>query len=276
MQGNKRVYPRERAEGKWVSYLLLFFSAVLLLSGLVWREDNSGVSIQVSPTLTPVPMDAAFDETMTSREITLPSSTWYALQLGAFENEAAAQELAEQFTRRGAAGYVWHDGRYRTLAAVYTNRDDAQNVRRQLSELHTVDSYLFQIDLPALHVRLSGMAGQLDILEAAFAHAQDLVSNLQAISMMMDRQELNTEETLERLQALSSQVSLVSLRLEQRFLTPRHAAVEGLIDCFGNYAAFANGLTGRDNAVTLGMQVKRQTFSSLDILKSVYDALSNT
>lgn len=275
MQSDKRVYPRQREPGKWLSYLLLFLSAVVVLSGLAWRGGD-GVVIQTAPTATPIPTDVAFDETLEEREITLPGATWYALQLGAFENENAAQELADQFIRRGAAGYVWHDGRYRTLAAVYPSREDAQNVRRQLSELHTVDSYLYQIDLPALHVLMRGMKGQMDILEAAFAHAHDLTLNLNALSMALDRQEVAGDEAREQLAALGGQVETVALRLKQRFSAPRHGTVEGMISCFEDYAAFLTTLSPQDSDVTLAMRVKRQNLSTLKHLKGVYDALSNT
>ena len=48
--------------------------------GLVWRGEE--VTIETAPTATPIPTDAYFDETVEEREITLPSATWYALQLG--------------------------------------------------------------------------------------------------------------------------------------------------------------------------------------------------
>ena len=35
MQTGKRVYPRQREPGKWLSYLLLFLSAVVVISGVV-------------------------------------------------------------------------------------------------------------------------------------------------------------------------------------------------------------------------------------------------
>ena len=274
MQAGKRVYPRQREPGKWFSYLLLFLSAVVVLSGLVWRGEE--VTIETAPTATPIPTDAYFDETVEEREVTLPSATWYALQLGAFESETAAEELANQFVKRGAAGYVWHDGRYRTLAAVYPTREDAQGVREQLSEAHSVDSYLYQIDLPSLHVLMKGMKGQLDILEAAFEHAHDLVANLQTLSVSLDRQETSGQEAIELLAGLGGQAETVALRLEQRFSLPQHQTVEGLLACFEDYASFLETLAETDSEATLGMKVKRQTLSTLNHLKSVYDALSNT
>lgn len=274
MQTGKRVYPRQREPGKWLSYLLLFLSAVVVISGVVSRGGD--LTIEPAATATPIPTDAYFDETVEEREITLPSATWYALQLGAFESETAAQELGQQFVKRGAAGYVWHDGRYRTLAAVYPSREDAQAVREQLSEAHSVDSYLYQIDLPALHLLMKGMKGQLDILEAAFAHANDLVTNLQESSVAMDRQEMSGEEAAQLLNGLGEQVSTVSLRLQQRFSAPRHQTVEGLIACFEDYASFLETLDAADSDATFSMKLKRQTLSTLNHLKGVYDALGNT
>ncbi|MEG1889954.1 MAG: SPOR domain-containing protein [Clostridia bacterium] len=276
MDKNTRIYPKERAWGKLVSYLLLFLSAVVILSGLLWQGGGEVLEIQVTPTQTPIPTDAAFDETPDSREIALPSSTWYALQLGAFETERAAKELADQFISRGAAGYVWHDGRYRTLAAVYPTREDAQAVRRQLSEQHTVETYLYQIDLSALRVRMSGAKGQLDILQAAFLHANDLVTRLQTLGVSLDRREMSNAEAVEVLQSLRAQTETVTLRLMQRFPTPRHQTVQGLTDCFEAYAAFCNGLSAEESAVALAMLVKQQTLNALNLLKTVYDGIGNT
>lgn len=276
MDGSKRVYPREKQPGKWFSYLLLFLSAVVVMSGLVWRGGGEELSIEPVVTPSPIPTDAYFDETPEQRELTLPASCWYALQLGAFESETAAGELARQFTQRGAAGYVWQDGRYRTLAALYPTQDEAQNVRRRLSEQHTVDSYLYRIALPALHVRMSGMKGQLDILEAAFTHGNDLVSRLQAISVMMDRGEKNAQEAVECLTALEGQMQTVNLRLQQRFIRPRHQTVEGMIACFEDYLAFCQKLDPNESAAALSVKLKWQTFASLEKLKHVYDALGNT
>lgn len=96
------------------------------------------------------------------------------------------------------------NGRYRTLLPSIPRGEDAEAVREQLSEAHSVDSYLYQIDLPALHLLMKGMKGQLDILEAAFAHANDLVANLQKASVTMDRQEMSGEEAAQLLNGLGS------------------------------------------------------------------------
>ena len=275
MQTRKRVYPSERKPAKWVSYSLLFLSAVILFSGVAARSGGDAVFETVA-TPSPIPLDAAFDETRETREITLNGSVWYALQLGAFETEEAAGQLAEQFQRRGAAGYLWPEDRFRVLAAVYPEKEDAQAVRQQLRDQHDVDSYLFEISIPSVSLRMTGMRGQIDILEAAFLHAEELIRQMERISETLDRQEITPAEAAEELNTLREQVELVALRMEQRFLSPRNAAVTGLIGLMRDYAAFAREKTGQESNALLSRQLKYQTIQTIRLLLELTDELRNT
>ncbi len=275
MEENKRVYPSGSAPGKWLNYVLLFFSAVLLLSGLLWRNGGDGLELAVKDTPTPIPTDFVFDETMESREITLPSRTWYALQLGAFEKEEAAADLAKAFQNRGAAGYVWQDNRFRVLGALYATAQELQTVREQLSEKRSVDSYPYEIALPPLTLRMKGMKGQLDILEAGFIHGDDLVKQLQELSVLMDRQERTVPEAVERLNTLREEMQTVALRVSQRFTPPRHQAVQGLIDNFDQFGAFTKEVKDTGSAVQLATDIKYQAIAALNRLKTIYDGLQS-
>ncbi|NLV59557.1 MAG: SPOR domain-containing protein [Clostridiales bacterium] len=276
MEENKRVYPRGQLSGKWLNYLLLFLSAVLLLSGFFWRGTGEDVQLSLVDTPTPIPLDAAFDETIESREITLPGEIWYALQLGAFDKEELAVKLAQSYQTRGAAGYVWQDTRFRALAALYPSKDEVQSVRTQLSTKHYIETYAYEIRLPPLKLRIRGMRGQLDIMEAGFLHGGDLVDQLQEVSVLMDRQELGVAEAMEKLKNIRSQMDIVSQRLSERFSPPRHQAVQGLLDCFAGYRAFCEELGEEINSVLLATQVKFQAIAALDALRKIYDGLASS
>ena len=276
MERRTRVYPARKPFSRWISLFLLLLSAVLMVSGVVLPHSQDGLSILRIPQATTPPVDTPFDDAPASREITLPSSQWYALQLGAFEDAEAARKCADQFTARGAGGYIWQDARYRVLAAVYPLKEDAQQVRQQLDSQHGVDSYLYSVDLPALKLRLNGMQGQLDILEAAFVHASDLVVQLQRLSVLMDRQERSIDEILTETTQIGQLLQAVSQRLKQRFAVPRPACVEGLIASFDSFLSFALDMDSSTSSVRLGSALKRQTLSSLHALKQIYDTLGNT
>ena len=272
MQTNKRIYPSERKPSKWLSYLLLFLSAVVIFSGIVNRRADQP-TIEPLVTATPVPLEDGFDETRETRDITLKEYRWHALQLGAFEKESSADELAKEYQKRGAAGFVWPDSRFRVLAAVYPLREDAQRVREQLSQRHSIDSYLFEITLPEITLRLTGMKGRLDILEAAFLHGEDAVQNLQQLSVILDRQEISNQEAIAQLVSQKQQLDLVAIRLEQRFAQPRNAAVQQLIDFFRDYSAFVESLNASDSSATFGQRVKYQTLRSIRLLWQLRDSL---
>lgn len=276
MERRRRVYQTPHSREGWLSGLLLFLSAIVVLSGLVWRGEKGDISIRLAPSPTPIPLNEAFDETQVETDISLKGSEWYALQLGVFENPESAARLAEEYSRRGAAGYVWHDGRYRTLAAVYASKEDAQNVRQQLSKQHDVETYLYTISYPAIEIRLSGMQGQVEILQAAFLHGEEMIVLLQEMSMALDRQEKNAAEVKASLNGMNDQLTAVALRMRQRFAAPRHETVSALLKCFENYSGFVSSIDSIESEVALGTKLKYQTFSSLDSFKQVYDSLNNT
>ena len=276
MERSRRVYPAQRSLNGWLSGLLLFLSAVVILSGLVWRGEDKGISIQLASSPTPSPLNETFDETPAQREVTLPGGEWYALQLGAFEQEEAAGKLGEQYALRGAAGYVWHDGRYRTLAAVYPLKEDAQQVRRQLSEKHDVECYLYTISMSALQIRIKGMQGQIEILEASFLHAEEIIRCLYRLSSELDRQEKTASEVVEELKGIGDQASAVLLRLRQRFDPGRNEAVSGMVCFFETYLSFVSSLSEEMSAVGTGAKLKYQTLEALHCLWQVYDSISNT
>ncbi|MBE5801213.1 MAG: SPOR domain-containing protein [Clostridiales bacterium] len=275
MQEQKKVYPSGHAPGKWMSYLLLLIAGIVFLSGLLASRSPAG-NVSPLPTATPFPLDESFDETITAVEWTLPEVQWYALQLGAFEDEASAKDFAYQFQNRGAAGYLWQDQRYRVLAAVYPTEEDARSVREQISQRHEVDSYLFHIKLPPIAVSIQGMRGQIEILQAAFLHADDLILSLQQLGIASDRSELSAEEMRLKLLTLRDQTSLVSLRMQQRFPLPRDPSVECLLTLLDDYAGFCDSIEDDLSSVSFGAQLKYQTIRSLNLLKQVYDILGNT
>lgn len=273
MEGNRRVYPCWQGN-RWISVLLLCAAALLLVGGLAERQDR--LSIVPFTTQTPVPLNEPFDETMVTEELALPMQEWHALQLGVFEEENGAREMADLFVKRGAAGYVWYDGRYRALAAVYPSKEDAQRVRGRLADNASLETYLYSIQLPPLRLRISGMKGQLDILQAAFLHAGDLIDSLYQISTELDQHTLNGAKAVTDLKALAEQMGLVILRLEQRFVPPRPAAVDALLECFGNFTLFSADIDENIGLVELGMRVKYQNLHSLFLLQTVYDTLNHT
>lgn len=276
MENRKRVYPDKKTKQQVACILLLLLSAVVFLDGAFRRRTGNGFQLEAMPAETAIPMEERFDETLTEIVIELPETSWYALQVGVFESVDLAEVCAETFQRRGAAGYLWRDGRIRVLASVYPEQDEAQSVRDQLREQHGIDSYLYPLRMPAYKLRIKGMQGQLEILQAAFGHFDEMVRALQHASVMLDRQEISVIELMEKLSALKTQLDVVSLRLRQRFPKPFNPTVKALVDGMENYAVFAASVSSEESMFAAGMKLKHQVLSSLWDMKTIYESLGNT
>ena len=164
MQRRRRTErKRTRTGGGFATRVMLFFSAVIILAGIVSRfTGGDELTATVLATPSPTPLTAAFDETVETREISLPSEVWYCLQSGIFSSEAAAQEKSLAYSDRGAPGFVSPEGgKFRVLLSAYASREDAQSVKEKLAGQQAVETYIYEMVRPALHLQLTGMRGQL-------------------------------------------------------------------------------------------------------------------
>lgn len=276
MEKRKRIYPAGTNANRVFNGILLGLALMIFLTGILSKKKVPNFQLEQLPGQTQIPLSEQFDETISETVIDLEEQNWFALQTGVFENEASAKQSALSFQKRGAAGYLWQDGRFRVMAAVYSTQEDARYVRQQLQEQHQIESYIYRISFPAMSLQLKGMRGQMEILQAAFAHVHDLVSQLQQISYEMDRQECSVEECVTKIQALQTQLDIVSLRLQQRFVSPVPETVKALLNCLNDFADFGAKLTEEESAASLGMKLKYQTFVTLWNIQEIYHTLDHT
>lgn len=265
----KRTYRAPGGGKRILTGVLLFVSCVLILMGLL-RDGNGGLSFELKVTPTPTVIGKVFDETFVEREISLPARSWYAIQLGAFDNEESARSQADSFVARGAAGYVRKDARFRVLAALYPTREEAQTVRQQLQSQHEIDSYVYEIALPEILLNVKGMAGQLDVLEAGMQYLNTTLEKFCEISTSMDKQDLPTEQELSRLAEIASQADTIKSVLAQRFSAANNAVVSNLISLMEEIgkASSAVAETSSKGNVVMGAQMKNQTLKLMTLVES--------
>lgn len=213
-------YKARRGKGLWI-LLAVIASAAAALFFLKGRHMLS------LPAFT-APALSAEEMQQQIRVITLPAGQWFALQLGAFEEEKSAQAQADSFRSRGAAGYVYPGDTYRVLAAAYENRESARAVQAQLAQKHGVDAYLYPLARSEVTLRLSGQKAQLDALEDAFSLCDQLTYTLSGLSEALDRNEITATEAVQALSSQLETVQAIRSRLLARFAKDEHNAVLSL------------------------------------------------
>ena len=265
----KRTYRAPGGGKRILTGVLLFASCLLIVAGLL-RGNGGGLLVETKPTATPTVFGTAFDETPASREITLEARSWYAIQLGAFDNEQSAKAQAQSYATRGAAGYVRSDGRFRVLAALYPMKEDAQSVRTQLQTQHEIDSYVYEIALPKITFSVNGMAGQLDALDAAMQYLNTALEKFCSISVSLDKRDLNMEQQLAALNEVSSQADTLRAVLSQRLNAPGYKVVGDLTGLLAQISQACKTVAdaSAQGSVAMATLMKYQTLSFLSAVET--------
>ena len=213
-----RTYPRSG----FGTRALLALSALVLLTGLISRfTGTDGLTATVLTTASPTPLTVAFDETVESRTLSLDAETWYCLQSGIFSTEAAAREKSAVYQDRGAPGYVVPDGeKFRVLLCAYATREEAQAVRERLASQQNVDTYVYEMTCPDLRLQLTGMRGQLDVLDAAEALLPALARQWRDAALAVDQGQMTLSEVTALAAEQAEQCQVMRSTFVERFTAP--------------------------------------------------------
>ncbi|MBQ8200372.1 MAG: SPOR domain-containing protein [Clostridia bacterium] len=214
----RRMYKRRQKQARirrWMLLLALVGIGVVLLVRL---KSPAVLIAERLGTPSPTPFAAVYDQTVQTREVTLAAETWYAIQTGVFSTEEAALQKAAAYADRGAPGTVVQDGaKWRVFIACYGSEGDAAAVRTRLGENQRVETYLYRWECPELRLRLTGMAGQLDVVEAGLSLMMHSAVQLRDTATLLDASQLTAADAANTVSAIDGQMSLWAATARERF-----------------------------------------------------------
>lgn len=253
-----RMYKQKRKRVKTLraAVLLLLLGAAALIA---WGRTSGAFVAEHIGTPSPTPVTSSFDQTVESREVTLAAETWYAIQTGVFSTEEAAIQKADAYTDRGAPGLViTQGGKWRVFIACYAGEEEASSVRSRLENNQSVETYLYAWECPELRLRLTGMAGQLDVVEAGFTLMTSSAAALRDAAINLDAGQLTTAEAMDVVRAQEEQFALWKETARSRFGKTTPAMVEDMTDLLESWSDSFDSLLSADSATDLSAALKLQ------------------
>ena len=259
----RRMY-RKKRKGKRLRVILLL-GVALLAAAALWHGKSGRLIAEYLALPTATPLTSAFDRTVESREITLVEETWYAIQTGVFSTSEAAAQKADAYADRGAPGTVVEDGeKWRVFIACYGTEADASAVRTRLEQNQRVDTYLYAWKCPELRLRLTGMAGQLDAVEAGFTLMISTAAALRDTAIQLDAAQLTTQEAKAAVEALSAQISLWEETIRSRFGKSLPPLVEGMQTVMQGWTVGFGEINAARDATALSAAIKAEAMGAYD------------
>lgn len=117
--------------------------------------------------------------------------TYYAVEVGSYQDIQSAREASDLFRSRGAGGYVVNDGTYRVIAAIYNNKEDAKAIVEKLIA-DGLSGTIYEIKGAKVNFEQYGIIGN-DIREAV-EYSATLYDKLYDIGNSLDRQEITENQ----------------------------------------------------------------------------------
>ena len=251
-----RRYKVRRSGRGWT--VLVALGLIILAGSYFFHPGEHRLSMSPAPTLTPE------DSISDRRTLTLPGQQWYALQLGVFDQEEAAQALAQSFRSRGAGGYVTQNPPYRVLAAAYETRADAQAVQNQLRALHGVDAYVHEMISGEIVVNVSGQKAQLAALSDAYDALSQTTEKLSNLSQGLDRHTLDGESIAAALKSEKETLSSLAGRIQALFGEKPHEAVREIDALLQALSDQLGSVLGARSELQLGAGIKHCQLLCID------------
>ena len=192
-----------------------------------------------------------------TRQLALSAHTVYALQLGAFTQEDAARQLAQQYATRGAAGYVHFDGKaYRVLAAAYPTRAEAQAIQTRLNG-QNISTYIHPCTQDALTLRAGGEERQVTAAAEALSYLDGLGGKLHTLSAALDSRERTAEECRSALLSEGTTCAGFGQNLLQAFDGELPLSLQPLADVLSQISDIAEAVRNENSAARVGAALKK-------------------
>lgn len=241
--------------GLRAAIFLLLGAAIISLS---WHLRAGGaLPFNISSSTATPAVRVSASPQRTQSDISLSARTWYALQLGAFTQEASARQLAQEFVSRGAAGFVHQDAQaFRVLAAAYPTRAEAQIVQTRLAS-QNVAVYIHAFSQPALSLRAQGEDAQVQAVQDALVYLDALPDKLCTLFCALDSHD--TDEASARCALQSEGVTCAQLRkkLSSAFHGKLPDTLVPLDALLCDLAAAGEAIQNETGAARIGAALKR-------------------
>lgn len=261
----KKMYKRARGQAALRRGLLFGTVAMITLGLMVRLKGSVGVTAQHMPAPTPTPVTAAYDETVETREVALPQESWYAIQTGIYSTAQGAEEKRDSYAHRGAPGYVNQDGeKWRVYIACYGEKEDAAAVRERLRVNQEVETFLHTWVCPEMTLRLTGMVGQLDVVEAGLTLLGSAAATLRDSAALLDGGERTLQDVQNAAEAIDSQVRMWRETARARFTKPYPELVAMEIDLAEKWDSKYAALRKAEGATAFSAQMKLQAMALYD------------
>ena len=207
----------------------------------------------------------AAPESVQTETIVLDAYSFYAIQFGAFDNDADARALTESYVSRGAAGYVLTDTRSRAIGAAYENRSDADKVCANLTA-QGIDTYVYTVSAPRVELRVKAEPSLISAIRAGHETSLNAISRLSQIALELDKGTLSVDDARGAVSAVGDTAEDARNNLETALNGRTHAATSGILSELSAARAACDAINQQSSQNTMAFSAKIK-YNVIDLMQ---------
>lgn len=129
------------------------------------------------------------------------SNNFYAVQVQEFEDYNEAYKFSVELQKKGGAGYITYNKKYKVLSSLYLTYDNAKSVADNISSEYK-DACVYEIALPEIDVPSNLSKEQATAINNSFAVTKSAIATMTNIYLGVDKGEIKDSTAINMLNTL--------------------------------------------------------------------------
>ena len=126
---------------------------------------------------------------------------FYAVEVSSFDNYNQAYDFASQLQKKGGAGYITYNKKYKVISSLYLTYNDAKSVADNIKSEYK-DACVYEIAFPEINIPKDITKEQQTAITTSFAVIKSAIATMTNIYLGIDKSELSEQSAHTMLNAL--------------------------------------------------------------------------
>jgi len=141
-----------------------------------------------------------------TQKIEVAAKSIYLLQEGVYSDENNAKSAAEAIKKRGGAGYILKDDKYRVLLSAYQTEDEATSVKKRLADEEDMETSTHELKRGQISFNITADKNTVKVISDAFSQSDDVMASLYDVTLKYDKQQITSDDVMTEISSIEDDI----------------------------------------------------------------------
>ena len=170
-----------------------------------------------------------------TQKIEVAAKSVYLLQEGVYSDESNAKSAAEAIKKRGGAGYILKDDKYRVFLSAYQTEDEATSVKKRLASEEDMETSIHELKRDPVSFNVTADKDTVKVISDAFSQCDDVMASLYDVTLKYDKQQITSDDVVTEISKIENDIKDTVANLKDVLGQEDNNVVQQLYDYYSNF-----------------------------------------